>query len=139
MDFDREHDQRVRTAAFGWLASQVSSEDGVVSRNVIAHGFEFGGVRVPLVSMQGIFKPQMMDLPLSITTSPNGPYNDRMGVDKMLRYKYRGIDQDLGDQDGIGFVAFAPWEFNAIRREPNQHTISERGYLPFRVVDCSPH
>ncbi len=84
MDFDREHDQRVRTAAFGWLASQVSGEDGVVSRDVIARGFEYGGVRVPLVSMQGIFKPRIMDLPLSITTAPNGPYNDRMGADKML-------------------------------------------------------
>ena len=33
MNFDREHDQRVRTAAFGWLASQVSGEDGVKKRS----------------------------------------------------------------------------------------------------------
>ena len=101
MDFDREHDQRVRTAAFGWLASQVSGEDGVVSRDVIARGFEYGGVRVPLVSMQGIFKPRIMDLPLSITTSPNGPYNDRMGADKMLRYKYRGTNPHHRDNVGL--------------------------------------
>ena len=85
MDFDREHDAAVRNAAFGWLALQVSGEDGVVSRDVLANGFGYGGERVRLVGPQGIFKPVMMDVPLSITTSPNGPYNDVMGADKLLR------------------------------------------------------
>ena len=101
MDFDREHDERVRAAAFGWLASQVSGEDGVVSRDVLADGFRYQGMRVPLVSMQGIFKPRVMELPLSITTSPNGPYNDRMGADKLLRYKYRGEDPYHRDNVGL--------------------------------------
>ena len=101
MDFDREHDQRVRTAAFGWLASQVSGEEGVVSRDVIARGFEFGGERVRFVGPQGIFKPVMMDLPLSITTSPNSPYDDEMGADKMLRYKYRGTNPHHRDNVGL--------------------------------------
>ena len=101
MDFDREHDQRVRTAAFGWLASQVSGEEGVVSRDVIARGFEFGGERVRFVGPQGIFKPVMMDLPLSITTSPNSPYDDEMGADKLLRYKYRGEDSYHRDNVGL--------------------------------------
>ena len=101
MDFDREHDQRVRTAAFGWLASQVSGEEGVVSRDVIARGFEFGGERVRFVGPQGIFKPVMMDLPLSITTSPNSPYDDEMGADKLLRYKYRGEDPYHRDNVGL--------------------------------------
>ena len=85
MDFDREHDAVVRNAAFGWLASQVSREDGVVSRDVLLRGFEYGEMRVSLLSQQGIFKPRIMELPLSITTSPNGPYNDVMGADKLLR------------------------------------------------------
>ncbi len=85
MDFDREHDERVRSAAFGWLASQVSAEDGVVLRNVLANGFEHGGVRVRFVGPQGIFKPSIMELPLSITTSPNSPYDDEMGSDKLLQ------------------------------------------------------
>ena len=46
MDFDREYDAAVRNAAFGWLASQVSGEDGVVSRDVLANGFGYGGERV---------------------------------------------------------------------------------------------
>ena len=56
MDFDREHDAAVRNASFGWLASQVSREDGVVSRDVLANGFGYGGERVRLVGSQGIFK-----------------------------------------------------------------------------------
>ena len=36
MDFDREHDQSVRTAAFGWLANHVSSEGGVVPSRYMA-------------------------------------------------------------------------------------------------------
>ena len=101
MDFDREHDERVRAAAFGWLASQVSGEDGVVSRGVLADGFEFGGSRLRFVGPQGIFKPSIMQLPLSITTSPNSPYDDEMGADKLLRYKYRGEDPYHRDNVGL--------------------------------------
>ena len=85
MEFDREHDELVRSAAFGWLASQVSGEDGVVSRDVLLRGFDYGSARVSLLSQQGIFKPRVMDLPLSITTSPNSPYDDEMGSDKLLQ------------------------------------------------------
>ena len=73
----------------------------MVSRDVIAHGFEFGGARVRFVEPQGIFKPVMMDLPLSITTSPNSPYDDEMGADKLLRYKYRGEDPYHRDNVGL--------------------------------------
>ena len=75
--------------------------NGVVSRDVIARGFEFGGERVRFVGPQGIFKPVMMDLPLSITTSPNSPYDDEMGADKLLRYKYRGEDPYHRDNVGL--------------------------------------
>ena len=101
MDFDREHDAVVRNAAFGWLASQVSAEDGVVSRDVLLRGFEYGEMRVPLLSQQGIFKPRIMELPLSITTSPNSPYDDSMSDDKLLRYKYRGTDPYHRDNVGL--------------------------------------
>ena len=101
VDFDREHDERVRAAAFGWLASQVSGEDGVISRDALANGFEYGGSRLRFVGPQGIFKPSIMELPLSITTSPNSPYDDEMGADKLLRYKYRGTDPYHRDNVGL--------------------------------------
>ncbi len=100
MDFDREHDQRVRAAAFAWLNTEISDQYRVISRDVLAHGFEHGGQRVRLVGPQGIFKPAMMDLPLSITTSPNSPYDDEMGQDRLLRYRYRG--QDPYHRDNVG-------------------------------------
>ncbi len=101
LDYDLELEQGVRAAAFGWLGSRVSGEDGVVDRRVLLEGFPYLGERVKLVSQQGIFKPRILGLPLSITTSPNSPYDDRMGDDKMLRYKYRGTDPYHRDNVGL--------------------------------------
>ena len=101
MDFDLQHEQTIRTAAFNWLASQVSSEDPVISRDVLANGFDYAGSRLRFVGPQGIFKPSITELPLSITTSPNSPYDDEMGPDKLLRYKYRGTNPYHRDNVGL--------------------------------------
>lgn len=101
MDFNLEHEQSVRSAAFSWLASQVSGENTVIQRNDLLRGFDYAGERVSLMSQQGIFKPRIIDLPLSITTSPNSPYDDEMGADKLLRYKYRGTDPHHRDNVGL--------------------------------------
>ena len=101
MDFDREHDERIRAAAFGWLASQVSGGDGTLPWSLIRDGFDYAGNRVPLVSVQGIFKPRILTLPLSIRTSPNGPYDDAMGDDKLLRYEYRKDGPHHPDNVGL--------------------------------------
>ena len=42
-----------------------------------------------------------MPLPLSLTTSPNSPYNDTFGDDDLLRYRYRGIDPAHADNVGL--------------------------------------
>ena len=101
LDYDLEHERSVRAAAFAWLGSRVSGEDGVVDRGVLLEGFRYQGARVPMISQQGIFKPRILGLPLSITTSPNSPYDDRVGEDKMLRYKYRGTDPYHRDNVGL--------------------------------------
>lgn len=88
MDFDFQ----VRLAAFQWLAEQVNLHGDVLSRKKLEKGFEFQGQRIPLVAPQGIFKPKILDLPLSITTSPKSPYEDTFGTDNFLLYKYRGTD-----------------------------------------------
>jgi len=88
-----EHDTRVRTTAFEWLAEQVAIHGEVLPWKVIARGFDIDGRRVPLVSQQGIFKPAVLtDLPLSIRTSPRGPYDDNLSAGNLLRYRYRGTD-----------------------------------------------
>lgn len=87
MDFDQNQDARIRGAAFDWLAAQVAIRGDVLPRATLALGFEFHGRRVPVIGPQGIFKPALMDIPISITTSPKGPYEDTIGSDNLLRYR----------------------------------------------------
>jgi len=94
-------DLQVRLAAFNWLSEQVNSQGDVLPRRLLEHGFEFQGQRIPLVAPQGIFKPQMLDLPLSITTAPKGPYDDYFGKDNFLIYRYRGTDPNHRDNVGL--------------------------------------
>ena len=64
-------------------------------------GFELAGERVPLVSMQGIFKPRIMEFPISIRTAHGGPYDDGLIDDELLEYKYRGTDPAHRDNVGL--------------------------------------
>jgi putative restriction endonuclease len=94
-------DLQVRLAAFQWLAEQVNVHGDVLSRKLLEQGFEYQGQRVPLIAPPGIFKPQILDLPLSITTAPKGPYDDFFGKDNFLIYRYRGIDPNHRDNIGL--------------------------------------
>lgn len=102
--FDRTHDARVRAAAFEWLADQVALHGDVIPRPVLARGFVYEGHRVPLLGPQGIFKPALLQAPLSITTAPDGPYDDAFGRDNLLRYRYRGTNPDHRDNRGLRFA-----------------------------------
>ena len=104
MDFDRDHDARVRAAAFEWLIVQVAIHGEVVPREVLSKGFNIDGRRVPLLGPQGIFKPALMQVPLSITTLPKGPYDDGIGPDNLLRYRYRGANPQHPDNVGLRFA-----------------------------------
>ena len=104
MDFDRDHDQKVRAAAFEWLGRQVSIHGDVFPRATLVQGFEFDRRRVPFLGPQGIFKPALMQAPLSITTSPKAPYDDAIGSDNLLRYRYRGFDPGHRDNVGLRFT-----------------------------------
>jgi putative restriction endonuclease len=86
-------------AAFNWLSKEVNMLGDVLPRKLLEQGFEFQGERIPLIAPPGIFKPKILDLPISITTAPKGPYQDRFG--KFLQYKYRGIDPDHKDNVGL--------------------------------------
>jgi putative restriction endonuclease len=95
-------DLRVRMAAFGWLRSQVDVHGEVLPRTLLAEGFLYDTVRVPLLGPQGIFKPRILrDAPLSITTAPRGPYADAWGPGGLLRYAYRGTDPQHPDNRGL--------------------------------------
>jgi putative restriction endonuclease len=96
---DRDH--AVRLAAFEWLKDQTVAFGDVLPRELLQKGLEFQGERVPLVAPQGIFKPRIMDLPLSITTTPHGPYQDAFTSDGLLAYKYRGTNPSHPDNEGL--------------------------------------
>ncbi|NOY98759.1 MAG: HNH endonuclease, partial [Chloroflexi bacterium] len=90
-------DHQLRIAAFNWLSEQVNIHGDVLPRTLLQQGFEFQKQRIPLVAPQGIFKPKILDLPLSITTTPKGPYDDSFDKDNLLIYKYRGTDPNHRD------------------------------------------
>src|ERR1700730_4580998 len=101
-------DSRVRTRAFQFLREQTELYgDEVLPREVLAKGFEFEGQRVPLIAPQGIFKPAILpEMPLTITTVPiiegeDRPYDDDVGPDGFLRYRYRGTDTMHRDNQGL--------------------------------------
>jgi putative restriction endonuclease len=96
-----DHDIQIRLAAFDWLAEQTDIHGDVLDRSLLVQGFEYQGNRIPLMSPQGIFKPAVMDLPLTITTVPNGPYDDRLHEGQFLHYKYRGTDPQHPDNLGL--------------------------------------
>ena len=87
-----EIDQRVRMAAFAFLDEQVAIHGEALPKRVLDRGFDFEGGRVRLMSPQGIFKPKILDLPLSFYTAPpsmrkSRPYDDELGEDGVIRYR----------------------------------------------------
>lgn len=100
MTLDLDH--RIRLATFDWLKSQVQLHGEVLPRSLLATGFLWDGQRVPILGPQGIFKPRVLSsIPLSITTSPKGPYDDHFGPDGLLRYAYRGTNPQHHENIGL--------------------------------------
>ena len=94
-------DANIRRAAFDWLAGQVVQHDDVLPWTVLQRGFDFRGDRIPLVSMQGIFKPRVCELPLSVRTAVEGPYDDRASGEGRFLYAYRGTNPAHRDNAGL--------------------------------------
>ena len=85
-------DELIRVAAFKWLEEQLALHGGILPRSLLEQGFKFHGHRITLLGPQGIWKPAIMDLPISITTITNTSYSDELSDDGFLVYSYRGID-----------------------------------------------
>lgn len=94
-------DNKVRYLAFEFLEKLSDTHGDVLPFTQLSRGFDFEGNRVPLLGPQGIFKPKVIDLPISITTAPNGPYKDTFSKDGFLLYKYRGTDPAHRDNVGL--------------------------------------
>lgn len=119
-----DEDLQVRLAAFAWLAEQVNILGDVLPRELLENGFTYKGETIFLVGPSGIFKPRVLDLPLSITTTPKSKYDDRVDENGRLYYRYRGDDPNHLDNVGlrrllglkqplIYFRGFAPGKYMA--------------------------
>lgn len=97
MAWDVEYDKAFRAAAMDWLAESTSTQRDWL-RGAVLRQFEFDGQRIALMDAQrGIRKPVQARAALSIRTvyRPEGasrPYDDAVGADGLLRYKWRGDD-----------------------------------------------
>jgi putative restriction endonuclease len=92
---DRE--RRLRAAAFAYLDRLAERGQTLVRQEDLAP-FSFEGSPVRLMAtQQGIWKPKSLNAALSIRTvftdNPSkAPYEDALGADGFLRYKWRGTD-----------------------------------------------
>ncbi len=96
-----DSDLAIRLAAFSWLTEKTAAFGDVLPRTLLQEGFIFEGTRIPFVAPHGIFKPKVLDLPLTITTTPGSPYNDTFSSDGLLTYRYRGTNPNHSDNVGL--------------------------------------
>jgi putative restriction endonuclease len=105
--FADDLDTQVRLAAFSFLDEQTKLHGDVLDRALLLKGFLFDGHPIHLISpQQGIFKPALMQLPISILTAPADASKDRAyddSIDYMgrLSYCYRGKDPLHRDNVGL--------------------------------------
>lgn len=89
-----------------WLRERCTPEDPVVRYDELL-GFVFEGRRLPLIDRQlGIRKPEGLPAALSIRTTytsdrRRAPYEDVLGPDMLLRYKYEGTNPDKYTNAGL--------------------------------------
>ncbi len=106
MTWGPDVDAWLRREAMAWLA--VRSDDGIHPIATADIGdFTFDGERFRLMDAQrGIRKPAQLAAALSIRTvhTPQGrprPYDDALGADGLVRYKWRGDDGDHAENRAL--------------------------------------
>lgn len=117
-------DDQKRFKAFAWLEKQSLIHGDALPRSILVKGFEFQSEYITLVGPKGIWKPKSMSLPLSITTTTGGPYDDSFTQDGFLKYRYRGTDPWHSDNVGLRELM--------IRKIPliYFHSVVEGQYVP---------
>jgi putative restriction endonuclease len=103
-----DRDTAMRLAAFAHIRQLLELRDALTASD-LKPGFQFGGVRIPLINPQrGIFKPTQMKYLLSIKTvfpKPGGVwYDDQRHVHRQIfggvdtiEYAFMGTDPNAAD------------------------------------------
>lgn len=103
---DSDYDERLRAAAFAYLRAVRLRTGGPVRFDDVKD-FTFEGARIPLLDPQrGIRRPTQLDAALSIRTvyaarPDQRPYDDALGPDGYLRYKWRGNDPEHAENRAL--------------------------------------
>jgi putative restriction endonuclease len=99
-------EDRIRSAAFLHLDQlrTAKPDDGLRSADI--NTFVFDSRATKLIVQTGIWKPAGLDAALSIRTTYTRPgdlppYQDDIGSDGFIRYKYRGSDPNHSDNRGL--------------------------------------
>ena len=93
-------DRGIRIAVFDWLSRQREEHGEALPRDLLTQ-FTLDGVRVPLLGPQGIFKPAVWEVPISIATI-EGKYPDEWDDSAgTLTYAYRGTEAAHPDNVGL--------------------------------------
>lgn len=138
-----DFDQELRQSAMDWLSRRTA--DGAESlRSDDILDFRFRGDSFRLMDAQrGIRKPRQLDSALSIRTvyssdDSRRPYDDAIGSDGFIRYKWRGEDPDHSENRalraamthrvpliwffGVGTALYRPiYPIYVVREEPELH------------------
>ena len=94
-------ENEIRSSLFLWLKEREAQNGGIFSREELVNEFYFKGNRITLIGPTGIWIPKGFEIPISITTTSNGPYNDGFSDDGILTYKYRGNNPNHRDNIGL--------------------------------------
>jgi putative restriction endonuclease len=96
-----DFDWQARLAAFDFVDRLTQQHGDPLPWAPLRDGFEFGGRRITLLGVRGIWKPQTLDLPISIRTSPKNPYGDEASEDGYLHYRYYKDNPNHPDNAGL--------------------------------------
>ena len=85
----------LRERIFVELTKRSEEAGGFLTFDELMH-FNVGGQRIPLVGQKGINNPQIFDSTLSVVSAADGPYNDHLGPDGLIRYAFEAGDPKAG-------------------------------------------
>lgn len=128
---------QIRLAAFDWLRNLCELYGDVLPRKKLEEGFIFQNEKITLLGPSGIWKPrQFKTIPLSITSTLNGPYEDELTTDGFLTYKYRG--KDIYHRDNVGLreamASMTPLVY-FVSVIPGKYMV----YFPAFIIHDNPH
>lgn len=88
-------DTMIRLAIFEWLNEQIAIYGNVLQSNFLNSGFKYKGEQIFLSGSKGIWKPKQLKYPISISSDPNGIYDDGFITDSLISYSYEGTKTSL--------------------------------------------